>query len=189
LIFINGAILINCTFLKLVAALAAEAELGTLFLNAQEAKVIRLVLEELGHSRPLTGIHIDDTTTVGIVDNTIKRQWSQTIKMQYFWLLDGIVQKQFRFHYQLGQEKLGDYPLKHHSANIHQHVCPYYVHMNNSPTGCAETLAYPYKGEIPLPRVNAFQEPFASHQLIQQDTPNIRRANKYLKYTETHMKY
>jgi hypothetical protein len=31
-----------------MAASVAEAELGTLFRNAQEAKVIRLVLEELG---------------------------------------------------------------------------------------------------------------------------------------------
>ena len=46
--------------------------------------------------------------------------------------------------------------------------------MDNSPTvlpraakpssrrGCAETLADPYKGKTPLPRVNHYQEPFAS---------------------------
>ena len=43
-IIINGAIHITCTILKLVAASAAEAELGALFLNAQEAKVLRLIL-------------------------------------------------------------------------------------------------------------------------------------------------
>jgi hypothetical protein len=71
---LNGAIHVTCTILKLVAASAAEAELGALFLNAQEAKVIRLVLAELGHPQPPTPIHIDNTTTVGIVNNTIKRQ-------------------------------------------------------------------------------------------------------------------
>ena len=69
---LNGAIHITCTILKLVAASVAEAELGALFLNAQEAKVIRLVLAELGHPQPPTPIHIDNTTTVGIVNNTIK---------------------------------------------------------------------------------------------------------------------
>ena len=69
---LNGAIHITCTILKLVAASAAEAELGALFLNAQEAKVIRLVLTELGHPQPPTPIHINNTTTVGIVNNTIK---------------------------------------------------------------------------------------------------------------------
>ena len=131
---INGAIHITCTILKLVMASAAEAELGALFLNAQEAKVLRLVLEELGHPQPPIPIHIDNTTTVGIVNNTIKRQRSRAMEMRYFWLLDGEVQKLFRFYYQPGQENLDGYQLKHHSADIHQHTCPFYVHMNNSPT-------------------------------------------------------
>jgi len=57
---LNGAIHVMCTILKLVAASAAVAELGALFLNAQEAKVIRLVLAELGHPQPSTPIHIDN---------------------------------------------------------------------------------------------------------------------------------
>jgi hypothetical protein len=57
-----------------VAASAAEAELGALFLNAQKAKVIHLVLEELGHPQPPTPIHIDNTTTVNIINNTTKQQ-------------------------------------------------------------------------------------------------------------------
>jgi hypothetical protein len=36
---LNGAIHVSCTILKLVAASAAEAELGALFLNAQEATI------------------------------------------------------------------------------------------------------------------------------------------------------
>ncbi len=75
----NGAIHITCTILKLVAASAAEAEMGALFLNMQEAKVLRLILAELGHPQPPTLIQINITTTFGIVDNTIKakdhEQW------------------------------------------------------------------------------------------------------------------
>jgi hypothetical protein len=44
---LNGAIHITCPNLKLVAASAAEAELGALFLNTQEAKVLQLILVEL----------------------------------------------------------------------------------------------------------------------------------------------
>ena len=46
---LNGNIHITCAILKLVAASAAEAELGALFLNAREAKVLRITLQELGH--------------------------------------------------------------------------------------------------------------------------------------------
>jgi hypothetical protein len=81
---LNGSIHITRAILKLVAASTAEAKLGALFLNAQEAKVLLLILAELGHPQPLTPIHIDNTTTVGIVNKTIKRQRSQTMEMRYF---------------------------------------------------------------------------------------------------------
>ena len=162
---LNGNIAITCAILKLVAASAAEAELGALFLNTQEAKVIRLILQELGHPQPPTPIHIDNTTAVGIVNSTIKRQRSRSMEMRYFWLLDQQVQKYFKFFYQPGQENLADYPSKHHTAPIHQHVRPYYLHMPNSPKyliraskpsarrGCVQTLADPYHKQVPLPRI------------------------------------
>ncbi len=73
---LNGAIHITCTILKLVAASTAEAELGAIFLNAQEAKVLHLILKELGHPHPPMPVQIDNTTTVRIVNNTIKQQRS-----------------------------------------------------------------------------------------------------------------
>jgi hypothetical protein len=79
-------------------ASAAEAKFGALFLNAQEAKVFRLVLAKLGHPQPPTPIHIDNTTTVGIVNNTIKRQRSRLMEMQYFWLSDGETQQYFKYY-------------------------------------------------------------------------------------------
>jgi hypothetical protein len=81
---LNGAIHITCAILKLVAASAAEAELVALFLNVQEAKVLRLIIAELGHPQPPTPIHIGNTTTVGIVNNTIKHQRSRAMEMRYF---------------------------------------------------------------------------------------------------------
>ncbi len=119
---LNGVIHITCTILKLVDASAAKAEVGALFLNAQEAKVLHLTLAELGHPQPPTSIYIDNTTTVSIVNNPIKRQRSRAIEMQYFWLLDSKTQKYFKFYYQSRQENLGDYPSKHHTADIHLHV-------------------------------------------------------------------
>ena len=158
---LNGTIHITCTILKLVVGSAAEAKLGALFLNAQQAKIFRLTLAELGHPQPPTPIHIDNTTTIGIVNNTIKRQRSQTMEMQYFWLLDGKTQKYFKFYYQPAQKNLGNYPSKHHMADIHQHVCPYYVHNNSFPLllpcalkpgiwrGCAEILGGSMYQEVP----------------------------------------
>ncbi len=79
---------------------------------------MRLILIELGHLQPPTPIHIDNTTTVGIINNTVKRQQSRAMEMQYFWLLDRESQRQFKFYWQPGQENLGDYPSKHHQRKF-----------------------------------------------------------------------
>jgi hypothetical protein len=76
-----GAIHITCAIFKLVAASIAEAKLGALFLNVQEAEVLQLILAELSHPQPPTTIHIDNTTTVGIVNNMIKCQRSRAMEM------------------------------------------------------------------------------------------------------------
>ncbi len=160
---LNGAIHITCTILKLVAAFAAEAELGALFPNAQEAKVLQLILTELGHPQPPTTIHIDNTTTVGIVNNTIKQQRSRAMEMRYFCLLDGETQQYFKFYYQPGLKNLGDYPSKHHNADIHQHIRPYYVHMNNCQKNphyqaLAISLVWPTPPSYPVTKYLASQE-------------------------------
>jgi hypothetical protein len=56
---------------------------------------MQLVLEELGRPQPPTSIHIDNTTRLGIVNNTFKQQCSQAMEMRYFWLLDGEAQHLF----------------------------------------------------------------------------------------------
>ena len=109
-IHLNGNIAVMCAILKLVASSVAEAELGALFLNTKEARIVRLTLAELGHSQPQNPIHIDNTTAVGIVNNTIKRQQSRAMEMRYFWLIYQETNKYFNFYYHPGQENLADYP-------------------------------------------------------------------------------
>ena len=162
---LNGAIHVTCTILKRVVASAAEAELGALFHNAQQAKIIRLTLQEMGHPQPATPIHIDNTTAVGIVNSTIKRQRSRSMEMRYFWLLDREAQKKFYLHLHPRARNLSDYPTKHHTAEVHRHVRPYYLQQANSPIQlihaakpsarqvCVETLADGYLKKILLPRV------------------------------------
>ena len=46
---LNGTIHYLCKILRFVASSAEEAELGALFLNAREAKILCITLHELGH--------------------------------------------------------------------------------------------------------------------------------------------
>ena len=53
---------------------AAEAELGALFLNTKEGKILRIALHELGQKQPPTPMHCGNVTATDIANNTIKKQ-------------------------------------------------------------------------------------------------------------------
>ena len=53
---INAPLLVLAKVIKNVMASAAEAEIGALYMNTQEAVPIRTCLEELGHKQPPTQV-------------------------------------------------------------------------------------------------------------------------------------
>ncbi len=71
---LNGPIHVSANICKFVVAPAAEAELGALFYNCQDATVIRLMLKELGHKQPATPVHCDNGMAAAIANNTVKKQ-------------------------------------------------------------------------------------------------------------------
>ena len=85
-IVLNGAIHTLCKIIG-VAASAAEAKLGSLFLNTQETVKLRISLQDLGHTQPPTPIHTDNTISTGIIHKTIKQQQSRAMNMRYFWTI------------------------------------------------------------------------------------------------------
>ena len=94
---INSNIVITCALLKIVAASAADTELGALFVNTKEGQVIGPMLAKIDHPQLLIPMHINHTTDVGIVKKTIKRQWPRFMEMRYFWFLDQASQIYFKF--------------------------------------------------------------------------------------------
>ena len=51
---------------------------------------------EMGHQQPSTPIHIDNSTSVGIANDAIKRQRSRAMENRYFWVLDQEAQRYFQ---------------------------------------------------------------------------------------------
>ena len=76
--------------LKFIVASAAEAELGALFLNCKEGKILLLVLQELGHAQPPTPTHCDNATATGIANDTVKKQRLHSMEMCFFWETDQV---------------------------------------------------------------------------------------------------
>ena len=120
--FNNGAILNPSTIMKNVMASAAEAETGALFNNTQLAVPIRNTLEEMGHPQPPTPVQVDNTTTVGFANKTIRQRRSKAMDMRFYWIQDRVDQKQFHVYWRPGTSNKVDYFTKHHPALHHQAV-------------------------------------------------------------------
>jgi len=86
----NGPIHTLCKTLRSVAASASEAEIGALFLNAQDAVPIRTALEEMGHIQPPNGtpLETDNSTAHGILHAQVRLKRSKAFDMRYHWLKD-----------------------------------------------------------------------------------------------------
>ena len=68
----NGLVLNVAKILGTLMSSAAEAELGALYVNAQEAVPMRHLLEEMGHKQPKTPIQTDNSTACDVVNSTIQ---------------------------------------------------------------------------------------------------------------------
>jgi hypothetical protein len=56
----NGAVLTIDQIIDAVMSLAAEAEMGALFINTKEAVHMQRILHEMGHPQPRTPIQVDN---------------------------------------------------------------------------------------------------------------------------------
>ena len=131
---LNGPIHTIASICKFVVASAAKAELGALFYTCQDATILRLTLEELGHPQPTMPVHCDNSTAVSIANDTVKKQRSRAMEKDFFWTVDQVARGNFNVTRQPGKENLADYFTKHFDAKHHQTVRPYYLHTNTSPT-------------------------------------------------------
>ena len=133
----NGILHVVCKILKNIMASAAEAELGALFINAREAVPIRTTLVEMKWPQPPTPIQVDNSTAVGIANQSIKQKMSKAMDMRFYWVIDRIKQGQFIVYWKPGTGNLGDYPTKHHCTEHHIKMRPVYLH---EPTSQYNTL-------------------------------------------------
>jgi hypothetical protein len=90
----NGTILTIAQTIKAVMSLAAEAEVGALYMNCREAIPTCHTLEFMCHLPPPTPMLADNTTALGVINyNVIKTL--KAIDMKYHWLRDRESRGQF----------------------------------------------------------------------------------------------
>ena len=130
---LNGAILHLAAIMKMVLSSAAEAEFGALFHNTKEATPLRTTLEELGHPQPPTPVLVDNSTAVGLANDTVTQRHSRAIDMRFYWVRDRVDQNQFHVHWAAAHLNLADYFTKHHTPSHHRRMRKYFVHTTASP--------------------------------------------------------
>jgi hypothetical protein len=79
----NGAVLNNLQIIKAVMSSAAEAKLGTLFINAKTAVSIRRTLKEMGHSQSRTPIQTNNLTVHALLTSKILPKALKAMDMRF----------------------------------------------------------------------------------------------------------
>ena len=84
--------------MKFVMASASEAELGAMFITAQDMVSQRNTLGEMGWKQPRSPIQTDNSSDAGVVNNTIVPQKLKAMDRRIYWLRCRNSQGQFRYY-------------------------------------------------------------------------------------------
>ena len=139
----NPPIAVIAKVIKAVMSSASEAEIGALYMNAQELIPLRVTCEELGHPQPATPMRTDNTTACGLLNKKYKQNRSKANDMRFWWLVDRADQNQFQIYWDKSETNLADYFTKHHPGSHHRQVRPIYTQQQDTPRhlqGCIELL-------------------------------------------------
>ena len=116
----NGSVITLTQIITFVVSFTSEAELGALFITAQEMVAMRNTLEEMKWTHPKSPIQTDNSTAAGVVNNTIVPRKLKTTDCCLHWLRCRESQGQFRYYWASGSLNWGDYSTKHHPPLYHE---------------------------------------------------------------------
>ena len=105
--------------IKTVITSAAEAEIGAMLINVQEAVPQRMTLGEMVHPQPQTPMQTDNSAAHSVVTNNVQPRRTKSMDMQFHWLRFRGAQGQFRYYWRPVPANLGDYWTKHHPGAHH----------------------------------------------------------------------
>ena len=81
----NGAILNIAHIIKHAMISATEAELAGLYIMAHEVVYIRIILEELGHTQPLTPLQTENSMADAVINGKIRPKRTKAVDILFHW--------------------------------------------------------------------------------------------------------
>jgi hypothetical protein len=110
---------------------------AALFTGGQHAAGLRTILADMGYPQPPTTILCNNTSAIGLANDTIKQKHSKAIDMRFHWIRDRIRQNQFGIVYIPTKENIADYMTKNLPKELHDRFTFYLVRdTTNNATQC-----------------------------------------------------
>jgi hypothetical protein len=95
--FYNGPVVAGSQVLDVVVSSAAEGEYGAAYLVARETVYVQAIAKALGYPQlQPTTLLCDNSTAVGLANDSVKIAKTKAIDQRYHWLRDRVRQGQFR---------------------------------------------------------------------------------------------
>ena len=141
--FLNGPVAPFSKVLDVVVSSAAEGEYGAAYLCARDAVYMRAVAKAIGYPQTHPTILLcDNTTTVGLANDTVKIAKTKAVDMRYHWLRDRVRQGQFRVQWVAKERNIADFFTKALPTDAHEHWAKKLVRSIPSPKRLARTVAW-----------------------------------------------
>ena len=118
---LNGPVITSSTILDVVVGSVSEGEYGAAYRMARQTAWLRIIAAAFGHEQPgPTTLHVDNSTAVGLANDTLKIARSKAIDMRFHWLRDRVRQGAIRVVYIPGERQLADFFTK--ALPVWQHL-------------------------------------------------------------------
>ena len=114
----NGPVPTIAKIIKFLMSSASEAELGAMFITAQEMLAMQQKLQEMKWPHPKSPLQTDNSAAARVVNNIIVPKKLKTMDRRLHWLRCREAQGQFRYYWASGNLNWGDYSTKHHPPYI-----------------------------------------------------------------------
>ena len=85
------------------------------------------------HPKHPTPMHTENSTSSGIINETLKQHRYNAIDMRFYWVRYICKQNHLLIYWAPGKYNMGDYHTKFHSPSHHKKEIPIYVHTEASP--------------------------------------------------------
>jgi hypothetical protein len=126
--FINSSIDCISTRIPVKVASAAEAELASVYANAQLAVPERLTLKNIGYPQPPTPIFCDNECAIGLSTQTVIPKKSKSMDQRFNWIRERVSLLEFTIPFVKSLDNWADFftkplPVWRHSEMVPLFVC------------------------------------------------------------------